>query len=187
MPLLASVFGLVGHFSYLSPAMNTIDLIVGGLLLLSLISGWRAGFVRQVLSLAGLLAATWLAIHYGDTVGGWLHVEASAAPAAGFIVVLVVVGLSSAIAAWSISKLFHLVGFGIPDRLLGAVVSMLKTCLILSGLFWAMQHMNMGHDLFSPTTIEESRTYKPVSAIAEKLFPSLRWLGEQVPSPHEDQ
>lgn len=161
--------------------MNAVDLIVCLVLALAVWNGWRQGFIVQICSLAGIVAAIWLAARFGTVVGGWLRLDAEVASAGGFITVLVVVILAVAILGRLMRKLFHFAGFGIADTLLGIAVSVLKYLLVLSVLFSAFDSLNADYTLVGPQTIERSKSYKPVMRISEAVFPFLEWIGDQVP------
>lgn len=161
--------------------MNSIDLIVCLVLLLAVWSGWRQGLIVQVCSLAGIVAAIWLAAQYGPAVGAWLRLDEAFAVAGGFATVLVVVVLAVAVAGRMLRGLFRFAGFGIADRLLGVGVAVLKYLLLLSALFSAFERINAGHTLVEARTIERSKCYEPVLRLSESLLPMLEWVGERVP------
>lgn len=52
--------------------MNLLDLLILVFLAFNLIVGWKRGLVSQIISLAGVLAAFFLASRYGAAFGGWL-------------------------------------------------------------------------------------------------------------------
>lgn len=161
--------------------MNWIDLIVALVLLLAVWNGWRQGFIVQVCSLAGIVAAIWLAAHYGAMVGGWLNLDPEIAAPGGFVAVLVVVVIAVAILARAVRKLFHFAGFGVFDHLLGVGVSVLKYLLLLGVLFTAFDRLNEDYTLVGPQTIDTSIAYRPVMRISGLVYPLLEWVGDRVP------
>ena len=165
--------------------MNTIDLIVCLVLLVAVWCGFRRGVILQVCSLAGIVLGIWLAARYGAEVGALLHLEERFAAAGGFVTVLVVVILAVALLGRLLRKLFHFAGFGVPDVVLGIVVSVAKYLLVLSVLFSAFDALNEDYCLVGPRTIERSKSYKPVRWLSESIFPFLEWVGERVPRQEE--
>lgn len=161
--------------------MNAIDLIVCLVLVVAVFNGWRQGFILQICSLAGLVAGIWLASRFGAEVGAWLHLDASMAALGGFVAILVVVILVVAVAARLVRKLFHFAGFGLPDIVLGIVVSIAKSLLLLSVLFAAFDSLNRDHSLVEEPTIAKSKSYKPIIRLSESLFPFFEWMGDRVP------
>lgn len=161
--------------------MNTIDLIVCLVLALALWNGWRQGFIVQICSLVGIILGIWLAVHIGEEVGRLMHLDEGVAAAGGFVTVLVAVVLVVAVAARLIRRLFHFVGFGILDIVLGIVVSMLKYLLVLSLLFSAFDRLNANYDLVKRSTLEESWSYEPIRRFSEELFPFVERMYDRLP------
>lgn len=161
--------------------MNWIDLIVALVLIVAVVSGWRRGFVVQVCSLAGLVAAIWLAARYGAAAGGWLGMDPDVAAPGGFVAVLVVVVVVVAILARTLRRLFRFAGLGVADIVLGVAVSVLKYLLLLGVLFTAFDRLNADYTLVGLQTIRSSVAYRPVMRISEMVYPLLEWVGDRVP------
>lgn len=167
--------------------MNWIDLIVALAVIVAVVSGWRRGFVVQVCSLAGIVAAIFLAAHYGAAVGGWLRMDPDIAAAGGFVAVLVAVVVAVAVLARAMRKLFRLAGLGVADIVLGIAVSVVKSLLLLGVLFTAFDRLNEDYTLVGPQTIRSSRTYRPVMRMAGLVYPLLEWVGDRVPQRGEPE
>lgn len=163
--------------------MNTIDLIVCLVLLVAVWCGFRRGVILQVCSLAGIVLGIWLAARYGAEVGALLHLEERFAAAGGFVTVLVVVILAVALLGRLLRKLFHFAGFGVPDVVLGIVVSVAKYLLVLSVLFSVFDTLNADYSLVGRRTIDRSKSYGPVLRISQWLLPRLRQAGTEVSLP----
>lgn len=151
------------------------------MLVLAIWNGWRQGFIVQICSLAGFVAAIWLAARFGSRVGALLHLDESVAAAGGFVVTLVFVVLLVAIGARVLRKLCRFAGLGIADVVLGVAVAALKYLLLLGALFSAFDRLNEDYSIVGPQTIEKSKSYKPVMHLTESVLPFLDWIGEQVP------
>lgn len=161
--------------------MNTIDLIICLVWVLAVWGGWQRGLILQLCSLAGLVAAIWLASRYGVAVGGWLHLDESVLEAGGFVVVLLTVVIAVAIVGRLLRGIFHFAGFGVPDSLLGVVVSVAKYTLLLSVFFSTFASFNEGYSLCRPQVFVQSKLYKPVMCTSDALFPFLEWACEKLP------
>lgn len=161
--------------------MNTIDLIVCLVLVLAVWTGWRQGFVLQICSLAGLVAAIWLAAHFGAEAGRWLKLDESVSEAGGFVTVLIFVVILVAIGARVLRKVCHFAGLGVADIVLGVAVAALKYILLLGVLFSAFDKLNEDYSIVGPQTIEHSKTYKPIKDLAGSVMPFLDRIGELVP------
>lgn len=170
----------------MSETVNAIDLIVYLILALAVWSGWRRGFILQLCSLAGVVAGIWLASRFGAEVGAWLDFDEQVRTPGGFVVVLLATLLVVTILGYALRKLFHFAGFGLPDSLLGAAVSVVKYLLLLSVLFSAFDRLNEDHALAKAQTIEQSRLYKPIMHLSEALLPFVEWVGERVPKNEQE-
>jgi membrane protein required for colicin V production len=114
--------------------MQWVDLILAGILALSVVVGLVRGFVFEVLSLLGwfvaYFAAQWLApdvaphIPVGNPGSGVNH---AAAFAAVFIAALLVWALGSRL----LRLLIHATPLSVPDRLLGATFGLLRGLVLL--------------------------------------------------------
>ncbi len=161
--------------------LNAIDLIVCLVLVLAVWNGWRQGFIVQICSLAGLVAAIWVAARYGAWVGELLRLDESVSAAGGFVAVLVVVVILVAIGARALRKVCRFAGLGLADIILGVAVAALKYLLLLGALFMAFDKLNEDYSIVGPQTIEKSKSYRPVMRLSESALPFLDWISEQVP------
>lgn len=162
--------------------MNGIDLVVYLVLALAVWDGWRRGVVMQLCSLAGIVIGIWLAARYGAMVGTWLRLDSSIAAAGGFVVVLLATLIAVALLARALRRLFRFAGLGLPDILLGIVVSVVKYLLILSVLFSALSRLNENDALVSRQTLDASRWFRPVAGLSGRLLPFLDRIGDYLPA-----
>lgn len=113
------------------PAVDWILLAVLGL---SLLLGLWRGLVQEVLSLAGWVAAFYLAQMYAPQTATWLPMEGSSQMlryAAGFVVTFIAVLVATALVSWVVKKMVSAVGLGPIDRLLGSLFGLLRGVVIL--------------------------------------------------------
>ena len=163
--------------------MNTIDLIVCLVLLVAVWCGFRRGVILQVCSLAGIGVGVWLAGRQRAGGRGVVAPPGALGAAGGFVTVLVVVILAVALLGRLLRKLFHFAGFGVPDVVLGIVVSVAKYLLVLSVLFSVFDTLNADYSLVGRRTIDRSKSYGPVLRISQWLLPRLRQAGTEVSLP----
>lgn len=161
--------------------MNTIDLMIYLVLALAVFEGWRRGAIVQLCSLAGLVAAIFLAARYGAEVGQRLGLEEGVAAAGGFAVVLVATVIAVAVLARLLRKLFRFAGFGIPDIVVGIAVSAVKYLLVLSVAFATLESINNDYGLISRETVEGSHWFRPIREISDRIFPFIDWVGNRIP------
>ena len=122
--------------------MNSTDIFIIIVVGLGALWGVKSGVVRQVLGIAGLIAAFVLAFMLMEPVGGFLSnqlpLEDQAATLAGFGGVFLVVQLVVMILIRLIQKLIGVLKLGLLNRILGALVGGLSAGLLLSIIFLFM-------------------------------------------------
>ena len=79
--------------------MNPFDIIVYVALAWALVSGWWRGLAVQLLSLAGVVAALFIAAAYGRSLGELLGMDDSVAGVTGFIIIFLAVLVAAGVAA----------------------------------------------------------------------------------------
>lgn len=113
--------------------MNTLDLLLLGIIGLSALFGAVRGFVGVVASVVAWIGAGWCAFHYGAELGFWFSDDGMPGPTellagyvAAFLAVVVLVGL----VGWCVRRLLHAIGLSGMDRLLGLVLGTLRGALV---------------------------------------------------------
>ena len=161
--------------------MNVIDIIVYSLLAFAIYNGWKRGVTLQVCSLAGLLIGIYLALAYRDVVSGYLNLTGDSAPVIGFIVVLLATMVVVTMVGYAIRRLFHLVGFGVLDIILGIVVSIVKYALLLSILFSTFDRINTTFKMVDQSVLNDSKLYRPIIKISDFAIGLFEDLEKQIP------
>jgi membrane protein required for colicin V production len=72
-----------------------------------------------------------------------------------------------------IDKLMTAVSLGFVNRLLGILFSLFKTILIMSVVFVILNALDSRAHFLPQKQIEESKFYRPISAIAPAIFPII--------------
>jgi len=114
--------------------LTAVDWILLAVLGLSMMLGLWRGLVQEVLSLAGWVAAFFVAPIYAPQAAAWLPMEGSSQMlryAAGFVAVFIAVLIATVLVSFVIKKLASAVGLGPLDRLLGSVFGLLRGLVIL--------------------------------------------------------
>jgi membrane protein required for colicin V production len=123
--------------------VSTTDWILLGVLAASMLVGLWRGLVYEVLSLAGWVAAFFLAQWLATDVIVWLpFVQGAAASvqyAVGFVVVFVLSLFVSAFLTWLIKKVIESVGLRPVDRILGGVFGLVRGVVLLLALTVVLQ------------------------------------------------
>jgi membrane protein required for colicin V production len=119
--------------------VTSFDYAVIAIVLLSALVGWWRGFMYELFSLIGWLAAYIVArtfsaelLPYVPAAVGEHNVRAAVSFAALFIVTLIV----GALFAWFLARLAKFAGLSGMDGKFGAIFGMLRGCLVVIALVW---------------------------------------------------
>ena len=120
--------------------MNAVDLILLICLIWAALKGWKAGLLRSLAGLVGLILAYGLALSYGGTVANWLVGDSAGretgAALVGFLSVFLVTLTASYIAVRILHKMLHATPLGLFDTIGGGAVGLAKGLLILGLLLF---------------------------------------------------
>jgi membrane protein required for colicin V production len=114
--------------------MTWFDYAVLGVIGLSLLWGVFRGFVREVISLAGWIAAAVVASTFATPAAEWLPSGVSspvARVAIAFVILFLAVVLAGALLGWLIASLVKAAGLGLADRVLGAIFGFVRGLLLV--------------------------------------------------------
>jgi membrane protein required for colicin V production len=157
--------------------MNWIDAIIVIILILSLVTGFTNGFVKEVASLAALILGIWGAIKfsaftaeklydYFDMTGRYVGVIAFIVTFGVIVVIIHFIGIL-------VDKIINAASLGFVNRLLGIVFGLIKSVLIMSVFFSVLNAIDARNPFLPKTTIEQSKFYSPISDIAPAIFPII--------------
>jgi membrane protein required for colicin V production len=157
--------------------MNWLDAIIVVVLILSLVTGFINGLVKEVASLAALILGIWGAIRfssftagklydYFDMTGRYVGIIAFLITFALIVVLIHFIGILA-------DKVVNAASLGFINRILGIVFGLLKAVLIMSVFFVVLNALDARRSFLPKKTIEESRFYNPISDIAPAIFPII--------------
>ena len=116
--------------------MNYIDIVLGILLILSAIGGFKKGLIVELASLAALVLGIWGAIEFSYITSEflvdnfdwkWDHLST-----VSFIITFIVIVILVHIVAKTVTKMVETVMLGFVNKLAGLVFGFLKGAIILS-------------------------------------------------------
>ena len=115
--------------------LTLTDGVLGGILLLSLVVGAWRGLVHELMSLAGWVAAFFVAQWLAQDVAQWLPLWREAAPqvryALSFVLVFVASMFAAALVSWLLSKVVSTAGLKPVDRSLGGIFGLARGVVVL--------------------------------------------------------
>ena len=150
--------------------MNFFDILTLVALAWAIISGWRSGFVSQLLGLVGIILGIILSLRYGAVVGAMFGIDARFSVVAGFLITFVAVLIVATILARLIAKVLSFIGLGWVNTLLGILLSIVKGLVVLSMLYAAIYSLNANSELIEPVYFDNSISFDIVRKCAEPLF-----------------
>jgi membrane protein required for colicin V production len=157
--------------------MNWIDAVILIILILSVVSGFINGFVKEVASLAGLILGIWGAIKFSTYTAGklydWFDMSGQYVGIIAFIITFILIVVVIHFIGILADKLINAIALGFLNRILGMVFGILKSVLILSVIFVILNAIDSHRPFLPHEKIEESFFYNPVSDIAPALFPII--------------
>ncbi len=147
--------------------MTVFDYAVIAIILLSALVGWWRGFMYELFSLIGWLAAYIVArtfsaqaLPYVPEAVGTENIRWAAAFAALFIVTLIV----GALFAWFLARLAKFAGLSGMDGKFGAIFGMLRGVLVVVALVWlggltGLPQRPFWRDAWSSKPLQEAALY----------------------------
>ena len=160
--------------------MNGLDIALLVLFIPGLVRGVRRGLLEQVISLAGIVAAVWLAYHFSAPACEWLRphltVSDTVLNVIGFGVVLVLAVIAVILLAKLFTKAVEMASLGWLNKSLGVVFGIGVTALILSILIILFDTLNAQFLFVRPEKLESSILYHPLRDLGYLVFPYLKQL-----------
>ena len=158
--------------------MNYIDLVLGIILIIAAIQGFRKGFIIEAASLAALILGIWGAIKFSDWTAGYIsktfnyHSDSLGIIAflLTFIGIVVLVHLLGKI----LDNTIKAVALGFLNRLAGIIFGMLKVAVILSILLLLFDSVDENVHILPAKQKAESKIYSPMKQLVPTLFPFIK-------------
>jgi membrane protein required for colicin V production len=157
--------------------MNYIDLILGIILILAAIQGFRQGFIVELASLAALVLGIWGAIRFSDWTADLItdttefHSEhlSTIAFVITFIAIVILVHMMGKI----LDSAVKAVALGFLNRLAGIIFGILKTAVILSIFLLLFESVDENVHILPSKQKAESKIYEPMKQLVPTLFPFI--------------
>ena len=157
--------------------MNYIDIIIGILLILGAVNGFRKGFVVELASLAALVLGIWGAMQFSYVTTDFLienfDWQTKHLNLISFAITFVVIVILVHVVASVINKVVEAAMLGFINRLAGLVFGLLKSALILSIILVVFDKIDEDVNLISDSKKDASRLYEPVRNFAPSIFPFI--------------
>ena len=154
--------------------MNVLDIILAIPLCYFIYKGWRRGLIFELAALVGIIVGCWAAIHFSTWVAEMLKLEGEGSVLLAFFITFVGVVVGAYFLGKAIEGFIKMVKADFFNKLLGALVGMVKCLCVLSILLNFILLVDHNHVLITPKVREDSKLYKPTYTIGNKLTATLK-------------
>lgn len=158
--------------------MNYIDLVLGIILIIAAIQGFRKGLIIELASLAALILGIWggikLSYWTADFITKHTGYHSEHLGTIAFIVTFVAIVILIHLMGKMLDTIVKAVFLGFINRLAGIIFGVLKTAIILSILLLLFDDMDENVHLLPAKQKEESKMYVPMKQIVPTLFPFIK-------------
>ncbi len=157
--------------------MNTIDIIIGIILIFGTVNGFMKGLFIEVTTLVGLVLGVYGAIHFSHFLGDFLKDSVAwdesliqvVAFAGTFLIILIALVLLGK----AMTKIAETIALGFFNKLVGAIFGFVKYALILSIVLIVYDENNTSIRFMEKKKAKESILYEPIKNFAPAIFPNL--------------
>lgn len=151
-----------------------IDIVLAIPIVYLTYKGWRRGLVREIATLAGVLAGIWASVHLSQEAAEAIGLEGEYAILAAFFVCFVGALVLAYLIGRLVEGLMKASHLSTVNRIAGAAVGMLKALCILAVVLNGIVMIDRKQVLLKPDMKERSILYKPVYNAGNELTSSLK-------------
>jgi len=157
--------------------MNYFDIVIGVILILGLVKGFKNGLVIELAALAALVLGLLGAVHFSGITESYLsqYLESNHIGIIAFIITFVLIVIGIHLLARVLDKLIKAVALGPVNRIMGALFSLLKYAFIISVLLAVVNGLERNFKFIPEAQKESSILYEPIASIAPFVFPYLEF------------
>ncbi|MDX1462504.1 MAG: CvpA family protein [Marinirhabdus sp.] len=156
--------------------MNTIDLVVGVILLIAFVIGFKKGLFVALAGLIGLIAGVYGAVYFSGFaaayIAGWTDWNEQTVNLVAFGVTFLAIVLLISLAGRFLTKIADFAMLGIVNKLLGGVFNALKFAFIVSVVFMFV-NASPNWSILSEEDRAASVLYTPVASLAPLVVPYI--------------
>ena len=156
--------------------MNTIDIVVGVILLIAFVIGYKKGLFVALAGLVGLVAGVYGAVYFSEYaasyIASWTDWNEQTVNLAAFAVTFLGIVMLVSLAGKFLTKIADFAMLGIVNKLLGAVFNSLKFAFIVSVVFMFVR-ASPSFSILSEEDRETSVLYAPVASLAPFVLPYI--------------
>lgn len=163
--------------------MNTLDIIIGIILILFALAGYRKGLIIEAFYLASLIIGIYGAMYFSDFMAGALaniiNVKAEYMALIAFIITFILFVIVIRNIGRLIKNIIDAIYLGFIDKIGGFVFGTLKGALIISIVIMLLNNMNLS-DSINKDTRDKSFLYSKVENVANTLYKNHDLIEESI-------
>lgn len=174
--------------------MNSVDIILGLILILAFFSGYKKGFFLSLASLIGLLLGLLVAYYGWGIIGAflfsWFDWEPVTTKWVAFFITFLIVAIAVNIVGRILTKIINFVALGFINKILGGAFSVIKYAFLISVIFLFLDNSKFYGYVISEEKKEGSILYSRVASLAPMILPDLMEVYEDIieeEEPEEDR
>lgn len=192
--MLPEIYFCYFYFSFnyciLKQNMNYIDLILGLILIVAAVQGFRKGFIVELASLAALVLGIWGGIKFSDWTADFITditgYHSKNLTTIAFVVTFIAIVIIIHILGKVLDNAIKAVALGFLNRLAGIIFGVLKTAVILSILLLLFDSIDENVHILPSVQKAESKLYSPMKQLVPTLFPFIKlWKTDYESKPEE--
>lgn len=154
--------------------MNILDILLAIPLGYFIFKGWRRGLIYELAALAGIIIGCWAATHLSTAVAETLSLKGEGAVLVAFFITFVGAIVLANFLGKALEKIVKLVKVNFLNKLMGALLGMVKCLCVLSVLLNFILLIDRQQVIITPKVQEESILYAPTYKVGNKLTTNLR-------------
>jgi membrane protein required for colicin V production len=155
--------------------MSIVDIVLAIILCFFVWKGYKNGLIKELASLTALIAGIFIAIRFSDLVASVFEDKGGFSseylPVISFAIIFITVVIVILVFAKVLDKFIKAIKLQWLNKSGGILFSVLKSMLILGGLFFFICQLNQRADLFDPAFLDKSFLFKPFVKVFEFVFP----------------
>ncbi|MBK5195411.1 MAG: CvpA family protein [Proteiniphilum sp.] len=173
--------------------MNWFDILIGILLLIALVNGYRKGLIMQLVGLATIVLAAIFGGRLAESILpeiiGLVNLSPEAARVLSFILAFALIAIVLSIVGRLLQKFIDVVLLSFFNRILGAVIATGTMMLFLSIILNLVLMLDKKEVVIKKEIREESFFFERVEAVVPAIIPYLNqeFWDEYVPEKYREE
>lgn len=158
--------------------MDSLDCIILVILGIGSVIGFMKGFFKQLASLAGLVAGLFVAralfARVGEQVAESVGTSVTFAQILSFFLIWLLVPVALSMLASVLTRIADVIHLGFVNRLLGALLGVLKFALLVGLVIHFMEFADSEDTLIHKTAKQNSVLYYPIADFSGVFYPVVK-------------